>query len=149
MSMIRAATTDDIPRMVELGRAMHAESPAFGAMRFDADKLAGVIAAAMGSPVGFAMVAERDGEVIGGMVAMAAPHYFSPDLVACDLALFIQAEHRGGMAAVRLLAAYREWGIGIGAAKVQLGVMAGIEAWMVEALCERLGARRVGVVMEF
>lgn len=149
MSMIRPATTADIPRLVELGCAMHAESPAFRGMRFDADKLAGVIAAAIGSPAGFVRVIERDSRVVGGMVAMAAPHYFSPDLVACDLALFIAPEHRGGMAAARLLSAYRDWGRDLGVAKVQLGVMAGIEAWMVEALCERLGARRAGVVMEF
>jgi len=147
--MIRAATTDDIPRMVELGQAMHAESPEFRGIRFDADKLARVIAATMANPAGFVQVIERDGEVVGGMVAMATPHYFSPDMVACDLALFVSPEHRGGMAAARLLTSYRNWGKSLGAAKVQLGVMAGIEAWMVEALCERLGARRAGVVMEF
>jgi|DEB19_MinimDraft_2_1074335.scaffolds.fasta_scaffold00935_2 GNAT superfamily N-acetyltransferase len=149
MRMIRNATSEDIPRMVELGRLMHAESPNFRGMRFDADKLASAVRHAINSPAGFAGVAERDGQVIGGLVAMAVPHYFSPDEVACDLALFVAPEHRGGMAAARLVAAYRDWGKALGVAKVQMGVMAGVEAWMVEALCERLGARRVGVVMEF
>lgn len=147
--MIREATPYDIPRLVALGGQMHAESPAFQGMRFDAGKLADTIGAAMGSPMGFVRVAEREGLVIGGMVALAMPHYFSPDIVACDLALFVAPEHRGGMAAARLLAAYRDWGRDLGAVKVQMGVMAGVESWMVEALCERLGARRAGVVMEF
>jgi GNAT superfamily N-acetyltransferase len=148
--MIRMATLDDIPRMVDLGAQMHAESPEFCGMQFDPGRLANTIAAVIGNTGGgFARVLERDGQVIGGLLAMATPHYFSPDLVACDLAMFIAPEHRGGLAAVRLLAAYRDWGRAIGAVKVQLGVMAGIESWMVEALCERLGARRAGVVMEF
>ena len=148
--MIRLAALDDIPRMVELGALMHAESPEFKGMRFDSDKLAATIATVISNTGGgFARALELQGRVVGGMLAMATPHYFSPDFVTCDLAMFIAPEHRGGMAAVRLLAAYRDWGKKLGAAKVQLGVMAGIDSWMVEALCERLGARRAGVVMEF
>lgn len=147
--MIRNATHDDIPRMVELGQQMHAESPNFRGMRFDADKLADAMRCAIDSPAGFARLAERDGMVIGGLVAMAVPHYFSSDSVACDLALFVAPEHRGGMAAARLVAAYRDWGRALGVAKVQLGVMTGVAPEAVEGLCIRLGARRAGVVMEF
>lgn len=148
--MIRHATATDIPRMVELGRAMHAEAPNFCGMRFDADRLAATIGAVIGNEVyGFARVAERDGEVIGGLVAMAAPHFFSPDLVACDLALFVAPEHRGGIAVARLVAAYRDWGRALGVVKAQIGLMTGIETERVEALLNRLGARRVGLVMEF
>jgi len=149
MTMIRAATEADIPRMVELGQEMHAESPEFRAMQYDVERVAAAIRHAIYSPLGFAKVIERDGLMVGGMVAMAAQHYFSTDYVTCDLALFIAKEHRGGMAAARLIAEYRDWGRALGAAKVQLGVMTGIDAWLVEALCERLGARRSGVVMEF
>lgn len=147
--MIRAATLHDIPRLIELGALMHEEAPAFRGMSFDADKLAALMRNVMGSPTGFAMCAVRDGLVIGGMLAVATPHFFSPDLVACDLALFIAREHRGGMAAVRLLDAYRRWGAGIGAAKVQIGVMTGIAPELLESLCVRMGAKRAGVVMEF
>lgn len=147
--MIRPATPEDIPRMVELGRAMHAESATFSRMRFDNDKAAGAIAGAIASPNGFAYVAERGGQVIGGMVAMVAPHYFSPDLVACDLALFIGPEHRGGLAATRLISAYAEWATERGAVLIQLGVMTGVNVDKTEALLHRLGWNRSGLVMEF
>ena len=147
--MLRLATLDDIPRMVELGRAMHAESPVFAGMSFDADRLAGTARLAIESPHGFAAVAEREGVVIGGLMAMATPHYFSRDLVACDLALFIDSQYRGGMAAPRLIGAYAEWARGVGAAKILLASMAGINSDVLEALCLRLGGRRAGVVMEF
>lgn len=148
--MIRPAAHDDIQRMVDLGASMHAESPAFRGMRFDGDKVAEVIEGLILSPLGFVRVAELGGVVIGGMLAVATPHFFSStDLIACDLALFIDKANRGGIAAARLIAAYQCWAAGVGAVKVQLGVMAGIAPDAVEALCVRLGARRAGLVMEF
>lgn len=151
MSMIRAATPEDIPRMVDLGRVMHGESPTFCRVRFDADKLAATIASTITSAGGFAYVAEQGDAVVGGMLAMITPHYFSHDLVACDLALFMAPEHRGGMAAVRLLVLYVQWARSVGAVLVQLGAVAGDPAAneMLARVCERLGARRAGLVMEF
>lgn len=147
--MIRQATHNDIPRMVELGRAMHGESPVFCRLTFDADKLAATIATAIDSPAGFAWVSEHDGVLAGGFLAMVAPHWFSPDLVACDLALFIDPEYRGGMSAVRLISAYVEWAQRRGAALIQIGVMTGVNVDKTEALLHRLGWHRSGLVMEF
>lgn len=147
--MIRSATPDDIPRMIELGRAMHGESPVFCRLRFDADKLAATISNAIASAAGFAYVAEQGAEVVGGMLAVITPHYFSHDLVACDLALFMAPEHRGGMAAVRLINAYAKWAEYHGAVLTQLGVMAGVNVDKTEALLHRLGWHRTGLVMEF
>lgn len=147
--MIRPATAADIPRMVELGRAMHAESPVFSRMRFDPEKLAATIAHMIDSPGGFAYVAVHGGQVVGGLVAMAAPHYFSPDLVACDLAFFMAADHRGGLSMVRMVGEYVRWAQGMGAVLIQLGLMTGVNVGQTEALLTRLGWHRAGLVMEF
>jgi len=149
IDVIRPATSADIPRMVELGRVMHGESPVFCRLTFDAEKLAATIASTIASPAGFARVSEHDGVVIGGMVAMVSPHWFSPDLVACDLALFIDPEYRGGMSAVRLISAYTAWAKGHGAALIQIVVMTGVNVDKTEALLHRLGWHRSGLVMEF
>lgn len=147
--MIRAATHEDIPRMVDLGRVMHGESPTFCRLRFDADKLAATISSTITSAGGFAYVEEQGDAVVGGMLAMITPHYFSHDLVACDLALFMAPEHRGGMAAVRLINAYVKWAEYHGAVVTQLGVMTGVNVDKTEALLHRLGWHRSGLVMEF
>lgn len=147
--MIRPATHQDIPRMVELGALMHGESPTFCRLQFDAAKLAATIASLIDAPTGFAHVAEQGDQLAGGMLAMVAPHYFSPDLVACDLALFMAPEHRGGMAAVRLVSAYADWAQGQGAVITQIGVMTGVNVDKTEALLHRLGWHRSGLVMEF
>ena len=147
--MIRPAIPADIPRMVELGRVMHGESPVFCRLAFDADKLAATISNVIASQSGFAYVSEHDGTVIGGMLAMVTPHWFSHDLVACDMALFIDPEYRGGMSAVRLLSAYAQWAQGTGAVLVQMGLMTGVNVDKTETLMRRLGWHRSGVVMEF
>lgn len=145
--MIRTATPADIPRMVELGRVMHAESQSHRRLAFSAERLAASLDFAIAQ--GFAMVAEDSaGRIVGGMAAIAAPHYFSEDLQSCDLALFIEPECRGGIAAARLIRAYGDWAEARGVRQPLMGITTGVNAEITEALCERLGWRRIGVVME-
>ena len=145
--MIREPTEDDVPAMVELGRMMHAESPVFSRLTFDAERLSVTIRNVMLSPAGFARVSGGD-EITGAMLAMAVPHWCSSDLVACDLALFVHPEFRGGTAAARMLMAYRDWAAGLGAKITNFGIMTGVQVDRTQTLCERLGWVRSGVVME-
>lgn len=144
--MIRQATHADIPRLVELGAMMHAESPAYSRLAFSPEKLATTLGVTVDR--GFAQVVETDWRVIGGMFGLVVPHWFSDDLQACDLALFIEPQFRGGMAAVRLLRAYGEWAKESGAKQILFGITTGIDVETTQMLCERLGWRRAGVVME-
>lgn len=148
--MIRAATIDDVPELVELGRAMHAESPRYRALTFDADKLAATLRGVLMVPEqGFARVVQADdGELIGGLIAVLVPHWASDDLTSCDLALFMAPQARGTLAPARLLNQYAQWARDRGARQIMLGVMTGVSVAQTVALCERLGWRQAGVVME-
>lgn len=145
--MLRDATRDDIPAIVALGALMHAESPHFRVLTWDGDKVARTVAHLIDSPHGLALVAEQGGEIVGGVLALAVEHWGSPDLVACDLALFIRPQSRGGMAGARLLDAYRRWADGLGCKITQLGVMTGVNVEQTQALGLRLGWRQQGVVL--
>lgn len=147
--MIREATHDDVPRLVDLARVMHAEAPNFRDLPFDGDRLAATLRGLVNNPRGFAWLLEdEDGETVGALVALAVPHFFSPSLVSCDLGLFVLPERRGGMGVVRLLNAYRAWSHEIGATKVQIGLMTGVHVEHTRALLERLGWHCAGLVME-
>jgi GNAT superfamily N-acetyltransferase len=146
--MIREATLDDLPRLLLLGRRMHMESERFQRLTFDRERLSKTLQFAIESPEFFSWVAESDDVVVGGMFAVLTPHWFSPDLTSSDLALFMQPEHRGTMAPVRLLNAYAAWARGMGAKHILFGVMTGVHVEETARLCERLGWRRAGVVME-
>ena len=144
--MIRAATLDDLPALLHLGALMHAESPRFSRLRFDAGRLEDTLRLAIEH--GFARVAIQGETMIGGMAALASPHWFSPDVVACDLALFMAPEHRGSIAAARLLKSYAQWSREQAAQWTVFNILSGVNEEQTVALCERLGWRRAGVVME-
>ena len=143
---IRQALHTDIPRMLELGQEMHAESPRFSKLSFDPQRLRFALGFAIDGH--FCMVAEHDGQIIGGLAATITPHWFSPDLTACDMALFIAPEYRGGAAVVRLLNAYRKWATEKGSKMTLLGIMTGVDVEKTALSCERLGWRRAGIVLE-
>jgi GNAT superfamily N-acetyltransferase len=145
---MRHATQADIPAMVALGEQMHAESPYYRGLAWDGEKVAATIANLLAIPHGFARVVEGEGgQIVGGMLAMAVPHWCSQDLVACDLALFVAQNRRGGLAASRLLGEYRAWAADLGCKLVQFGVMTGVQVEQTVALCERLGWEKQGVVL--
>lgn len=146
--MLREATIEDLDRLIEVGRAMHEESPRFRELTFDPERLARTLQMAIESPDAFTWVDERGGEVAGGLFAILTPHWFSPDLTSCDLGLFMLPEHRGTLAPARLLNAYATWARSRGAKHILFGVMTGVHVEETVRLCERLGWRRAGVAME-
>lgn len=110
--IVRPATEADIPRIVEMARRFYPESPyppLYGPM---ADQQsAGLALVAMngyGDTIdpGVMLVAE-DGDQIVGMVCLSADRAtFNPAVrTTNELVFWVEPEHRGGMAAVRLLKA--------------------------------------------
>ena len=141
--MIREATYDDLPALIELGRAMHAESPNWSPWRFDAERLRVTLAGLVDAPHGCLLVAESADGLTGGMVAVAARHWCCDVLQATDLALFVDPEHRGGTTAARLVRAYLAWCASRGAVPMA-GVSTGVNAERTQALFQALGARPLG-----
>lgn len=146
--MIRAATLDDLPTLINLGEQMHAESPRFRRIRFSRVRLGHTLAGLIRSPMGFVWVAESSGEVTGGLAALASPHWCSDDVVAMDLGLFMAPAHRGGAAAARLVKRYHRWAREAGATLIQQGVTTGVHTDQTVQLLERLGMTRCGVILE-
>jgi len=146
--VIRPATLLDVPRIVELGALMHAESR-FTMLRFDAEKMARATALLVNAPDGLVLVAEREGRVVGGFVGCAEEHFFSRDKFAFDLATYIDPAHRGGYLAAALLRRFVRWARSRGIACINAGIASGINHDVSERLYERLGFVRVGTAYEY
>lgn len=145
--MIRDANLYDLPALLVLGQQMHAESPRFSRLRFSASRLESTLRLLLGSGQ-FLVVAEDGRRVVGGMAAVAMPHWASDDLVATDLALFVARDARGGMVPARLIKAYTAWASKRGAVLIQAGVTTGINTETTAALYERMGLKRCGALLE-
>lgn len=142
---MRDATHHDIPRMVELGAVMHAESR-FAPLRYLPEKVAGFLGHLIDNPNAFVRVVEARGEVVGGLVAMAVQHWFSDAWLSQDIAMFLHPDHRGGMTAARLIRAYQEWAHGRGIVDCEMGVNTGVKMGETGLLMQRMGFAPVGAL---
>jgi GNAT superfamily N-acetyltransferase len=145
---VRTATAADVPRLAQLGQRMHAESPRFRRLRFNADRLGALLARAVDHPEMLLLVGELGGEVAGGFLGLVSQHWCSNDLVATDLALFVDSEKRGGVLAPRLLREYVRWAEARGAVLITAGVTTGVQTEMAERLYEAIGMTRCGALFE-
>ena len=146
--MIRAATHADLPALLELGARMHAESPRFSRIAFSAAKLHQTLSSVLASRHGFLWVAERGGTLAGVMVACAFEHWCSEDLMATEMALFVEQEHRGTLIAAKLISQYLAWAEGLGAKIITAGVSTGVHVEKTTRLYEALGMKRFGTMLE-
>lgn len=146
--MIRNANLLDVHRIVEMGAIMHAESRHAG-LTFDPDKMRRVVESLIDYKDGLAIVAERNGRVVGAFLGIAEEHFFSHDKFSFDLATFVDPACRGGFLAAALLKAYVKWAQGKGIACINAGVASGINHDVSIRLYERIGFARTGVTLEY
>ena len=148
-TIIRPATHDDLDNIAEIGLALHSESTHFNRCGYSTEKVALFLGSLILSEDGLVLVVERDGSVIGGIAASAVEQWFSFDKIAVDVSVFILPEHRGGMAAIRLLHAYRDWAKAKGVVYALAGISTGINCEKTQALYERIGMSYLGPIMAF
>lgn len=143
--MIRIATLEDIPRIVELGQAMHAESN-YATIPYVEEKVAASVAEFIQHGVVF--VAENDGIVIGGIAGGIMEQWFSTEKTAFDYSFFIHPEFRRGATAIRLVTAFCEWAKALGAKTVRMGITTGVNVERTSKLYQALGFVEVGPLFQ-
>lgn len=116
-------------------------------MDVDAEVMLHTICRAITSERGFFVVAEKGGAMIGGMLGMITQSLFGRDLVASDVALFIDPESRGAQAGAALVSAFVEWARAQGAKRVCLGNATGMDDEVFVGLARRCGMGRSGSLM--
>lgn len=147
--MIRDAVKEDLPRIVDLGKIMHAEARRLNKLTYVPAKAYIAIGALIGQENGLVRVVEEDGELTGGIAAMIKPHWFSTDLIAMDLALFMRPDKRGSLAAARLIKEYTEWAASKDAKITQFCISTGVHLASTGALLERMDFKPSGFLYDF
>jgi len=126
--IVRPATEADMAAILELGRAMAAESPRWAAMPYSTEKVAVVSRRSIEQGGAFAAVHERepgDEGVVGVLVGIMAQHWFSTTWYAGTLAVYVMPAFRGGVAFRLLMGEFERWGASRGASELCVGVHTG------------------------
>ena len=101
-----------------------------------------------GQFVAFVLADERD-EVVGAILAYCAMLYFSWDMVAGDIFLYIVPEHRSLLNATLLLKAYTDWATARGAKLIQATHTGGLNDRGMALLLGTLGFEPVGQLYHY
>lgn len=141
---VRMATVMDVPALVGLAKAMHAEG-GFAGLDFDENIMAATFLELL-TQGQFLAVYEREGRIVGGYAGYLNRCFFGADLMAHDYGVFVAPEARGSRAGWMLLKAFVDWATAAGAKQIRPGVSTGAVGATAEALYERLGFQRVGAL---
>jgi GNAT superfamily N-acetyltransferase len=94
--VIRAATHEDIPRVVEMGRRFHNAAELYDIAPFDAGSVTDMVSTLIDNPMGGLFVAEGEGGLIGMTGGLLYPFYFNGDhLTGQEIFWWVEPEHRG------------------------------------------------------
>ncbi len=137
--MIRDATEADIPVMIEIGKNL-ASSTTYKSVNYSVERIETTIRTLMA--FGFCVVAEKDGEVVGGMMGDVYTPWYSNDRMGIDYTLYIEPEHRNGLLAVKMVKKFEQWCISMGAKQIRPGIGTGDKNAI--RLYKALGYKSVG-----
>lgn len=134
---MRRAAPSDVPRLVELCAAMHAESR-FRAFPFNPAKAERFLRAFIANAEYIVLV---DGEPVHAMfVGMVQEYWWSDARESFDLLLYVLPERRGrGYSAARLVNGYIEIATAMGASDIKIGVSTEVDNERTGRFYERMG----------
>jgi hypothetical protein len=139
--MIRFATADDEEAILGMAKEFAAFSPYAEIAVIDDDDLRSTIKWCINN--GRIFVADNGGKPIGMLVAVLAPLWYAPKtLVAIEMAWWINAEHRRGTAAIRLVQAFEQWAREKGATAICMSNLEVENANAVSGMLNRMGYNR-------
>ena len=141
--MIREATIDDIPRIVELGRRSLQDGPYAGRIEDNPEqvaKFAGLVISVLGK----VLLWEEDVPATGVFAFIVAPHFFDGRKFAQELIWYVLPEARKGGAALKLLWEAERIAKGLGVKFLQLTAPTS----EVESIYGRFGYKQQEVVYQ-
>lgn len=140
MVRLREATPEDAFAIFKLAVFMHRETE-FSRFSFNPQKTLDSIYLWLGKE--FVLLAEKNNEIVGMIVASRKDHVFSDDVVACEDFFYVREDARGSRVAFMLMRGFMDWAKKIGAAHLRAGVSTG-DCPAAERLYQHFGMKHVG-----
>jgi len=137
---VRPLTIEDMPEVTLLGYEMHQESPNYQNLGYSPQKCLKLLDTIKENPNEFCgFVAESESRIVGIFLGAMCEMYFSEDLVASDILIYVIPEKRGSFALFRLVRAFEDWADNLGAVEKTLAVSSGVHPEKTLSAFLRLG----------
>lgn len=142
---IRLAQASDEGVLLNLGRAMHAESR-FAHYPLQEDKVKGLVDAALKDPKGRCiLLAESASTGVAGMLGgYVLPLFFTDALIAQDQLFYVLPQHRGSSAAVKLLMGFERWAQNRQVTEININMSVAIDMARFDRFMKHAGYRSCG-----
>lgn len=136
----------DIAPLVELGRLCHVESR-FARLPYDGERVAQRFNHMIEKPLSttfFVGARHSTGEIHGLMIGSIDEYFFSRERIASSIFLLVHPDHRGGLAAIKMVMAFRAWAHARAAAEMYIGVASGVSMHRTGRFLFKLGLELSG-----
>lgn len=138
--------TCDLAALVELGRLCHMESR-FARLPYDGERVTERLAQMIVQPLSttfFVKAQSADGAMHGLMIGSIDEYFFCRERIASSIFLLVHPAHRGGLAAAKMVLAFRAWAQARVAAEVYVGVASGVSMQRTGRFLSKLGLELSG-----
>lgn len=138
--------TPDLPTLVELGRLCHLESR-FARLPYDCERVHQRFAQMISRPLSttfFVKAQNTNGDIHGLMIGSIEEYFFCSERIASSIFLLVHPAHRGGLAAAKMVLAFRAWAQARVAAEVYVGVASGVTMQRTGRFLSKLGLELSG-----
>lgn len=136
----------DIAPLVELGRLCHVESR-FARLPYDGERVAQRFLQMIEQPLSttfFVGARHASGQMHGLMIGSVDEYFFSRERIASSIFLLVHPDHRGGLAAIKMVMAFRAWARSRVAAEMYIGVASGVSMQRTGRFLSKLGLELSG-----
>ena len=124
--MLKLLTEEDIPAVVELGRHFLDASPYSNLEFSEAAARRSLQLCLLQPEKNICILSENEeGVIVGALLGAVTSLPFSDDLVAAEIAWWVEPSHRKGSAGLRMKEAYEYWARKMGAKKISMALLSG------------------------
>lgn len=140
----RLIIPSDIERVLELGRDAHAESR-YAKYPFSGSKCIAILNACLAGRETFCIVVEDKDQIVGFAIGYVVEHFFTTQLFAQDMLVYVTPEHRSRNAGSLLLMAFEDHVHSLfGNIPIMVGITTGVTPEKTGELYEFMGFKRSG-----
>jgi len=129
--------------VMELCWCMHEET-GYRKFALNREKAEAFVRRVMDWEDGFVGVAEIEGLVVGVIVGAIQPFWFSDELEASELLLYVAPSSRGGFVGKRVVELFETWSVARGCSRVVVGISSGDVGDRKGRFMERIGFESIG-----